>query len=97
MVLKNAHGAGSDIHRDIAKMRVIVSEAHRDAAITQTMVSEIHRDMLNRQNRTDDQSTPVSDICILLNYRMNKRSLLLRFKSGQWPPPPVNSASHFCI
>jgi hypothetical protein len=70
-VLKNAHGAGSDIHRDIAKMRVIVSEAHRDAAITQTMISEIHRDMLKRRDGADDRSRPVSDICTLLNYRMN--------------------------
>ena len=57
------------------------------------MVSEIHRNMSKSQDGADDQRGSVSDICIPLHYRINKR-LLSRLKPGLLSLLRIDPASY---
>ena len=83
----STHGNLSDIRHEVMKTRTIVSEVHHD-------VQEMHHNMLKSQDGVDDPRGPVSLICVLFNYRMNKQLLLLRLKPGQCPLLPIDPASY---
>ena len=57
----SADGTVSDIHRDVAKTRIIVSEVRRYVTDTHTMVSDIHRTIVKSQEGSDGKNMLVID------------------------------------